>query len=267
MNRLKIGVCLESTGLPFRRALEAALKAGATGVQFDASGELAPKNLSQTGRRELLHLVRSRELELSAVRCPLRRSLDSPEDQQPRIEHVKRVMDLSFDLGPRVVVIEAGRVPDEEEAKSAAARPRLLAEALRALGAYGDRVGVELALETGLETGAALRAYLDRFDSGSLRANYDPANLLVNGFDPIESLRVLRDRVRHAHARDARVGGASRTAREVPLGHGDIDWLQLLAVLEEVDYHGWLAVERESGDDRLGDVTRGVAFLRRLVGV
>ena len=44
----------------------------------------------------------------------------------------------------------------------------------------------------------------------------------------------------------------------MPLGHGDIDWMQFLGVLEEVEYRGWLTVER--------DVTAGVAFLRRLIG-
>ena len=42
--------------------------------------------------------------------------------------------------------------------------------------------------------------------------------------------------------------------------------MQFLAVLEEVEYRGWLTVERDSGDDRLADVTAGVAFLRRLTG-
>jgi hypothetical protein len=41
--------------------------------------------------------------------------------------------------------------------------------------------------------------------------------------------------------------------------------MQLLAVLEEIEYRGWLAVERESGDDRLADVASGVALLRRLL--
>jgi L-ribulose-5-phosphate 3-epimerase len=266
MNRLKIGICLESLGLPLRRALTEAVRMGVSGVQIDAAGDLSPNKLSQTGRRELRHLLSSHDLELTALGCPLRRGLDAAEDQQPRIEHVKKVMSLSFDLGPRIVVIQAGRVPDEEEEKSAAARPRLLAEALQDLGPFGDRIGVVLALETGLEAGAALRDYLKRFDSGSLGVNYDPANLLMNGFDPVESLRALKGLVRHAHAKEARVVGASRSTREVPLGHGDIDWLALLGVLEEVDYHGCLAIERESGDDRLGDVAQGVAFLRRLVG-
>jgi L-ribulose-5-phosphate 3-epimerase len=264
MNRLKLGICLESLGLPLRQALTEAVRMGATGVQIDATGDLSPNKLSRTGRREFRHLLRSHNLELSAINCPLRRGLDSAEDQQPRIEHVQKVMTLSFDLGPRIVVVQAGRVPDEEEEKAGDIRARLLGESLRALGPYGDRTGVVLALETGLESGAALRDYLNRFDTGSLGVNYDPANLLINGFDPIESLRALLGKVRHAHAKDARITGASRAAREVPLGHGDIDWLRMLGVLEEVEYRGWLAIERETGDDRLGDVTRGVAFLRTL---
>jgi sugar phosphate isomerase/epimerase len=263
---MKIGVCLESLALPLRRGLAQAVRIGATGVQLDAIGELAPDRLSQTGRRELRHLLSSYELDLTALGCPLRHGLDNAAGQQPRIEHVRKVMSLCCDLGQRTVVVQAGRVPNEDEVKNNAERARLLDEALRALAAHGDRIGVALALETGLESGAALRDYLGRFDTGSLGVNYDPANLLMNGFDPVQSLRDLRGRVRHAHAKDARVTGASRTAREVPLGSGDIDWLQLLATFEEVEYRGWLDVERESGDDRAGDVAGGVAFLRRLFG-
>ncbi len=55
-------------------------------------------------------------------------------------------------------------------------------------------------------------------------------------------------------------------AQEVPLGHGDIDWFQFFGVLEEVEYRGWLTIERESGANRLADVAAGVAFLRRFLG-
>src|SRR5262249_41638737 len=129
----------------------------------------------------------------------------------------------------------------------------------------GDRVGAVLALETGLESGAVLRAFLDRFDTGGLGVNLDPANLLLNGFEPCESALALFGRIVHAHARDARTAGASRAAQEVPLGHGDIDWLFFLGVLAEIDYHGWLTIERESGDSRRADVAAGVEFLRRLL--
>jgi L-ribulose-5-phosphate 3-epimerase len=111
-----------------------------------------------------------------------------------------------------------------------------------------------------------LRAFLDRFDTGSLGANFDPANLLMHGFDIYESLRALRAKIVHVHAKDARSARASRAAQEVPLGHGDIDWMQFLSVLEEIEYRGYLAIEREVGDNRLADVAAGVAFLRRFVG-
>ena len=262
MSKLKIGVRLESLGLPLRRALQEAERMGVSGVQVDAAGDLAPDRLSQTGRREFRHLLRAHNLELTAVGCPLRRGLDVAEQQEARIDHVKKVMSMSFDLGPRIAVVQAGRVPEKADDP----RVGLLSEALQALGSHGDRTGATLALETGLESGSVLAAFLDRFDSGSLRVNLDPANLLMNGFDPYESARALHGKVAHSHAKDARGSTANRTAQEVPLGHGDIDWLLFVGVLEEIDYKGWLVVERESGENRVADVEAGVKFLRRFVG-
>ncbi len=260
-NRLKLGIRLESLNLPLRRALAEAGRLGVAGVQVDAVGDVAPAQLSQTGRREFRNLLKMHNLELTAVGCPLRRGLDTPENQQPRLEHVQQVMALSFDLGPRIVIVQAGRVPNDKDDP----RGPILTESLTVLTGHGDRTGAVLALETGLESGAELREYLDRFDTGSLAVNYDPANLLMNGFDPYDGLRALQGKIAHTHAKDARRSGTSRTAQEVPLGAGDIDWIKYLGVLEEVEYRGWLTVEREAGEQRLADVANGVAFLRRLL--
>jgi L-ribulose-5-phosphate 3-epimerase len=262
MNRLKIGIRLESLGLPLRRALTEAARLGVSGIQIDAAGDLSPNNLSQTGRREFRNLLRTHNLELTALGCPLRRGLDAAEEQEGRLAHVQKVLTLAYDLGPRIVIVQAGQVPEDADS----ARARLLTESLRVLGVYGDRVGVTLALETGLESGQALADFLKRFDSGSLGVNLDPANLLLHGFDPYDSTRALRRRIVHVHAKDGRRASASRAAQEVPLGHGDIDWMQFLAVLEEVEYRGYLVIERETGDNRVADVAAGVGFLRRLVG-
>jgi sugar phosphate isomerase/epimerase len=261
MNRLKIGIRLESLGLPLRRALSEAVRMGVPGVQVDAAGDLSPGKLSETGRREFRHLLRAHNLELTALGCPLRRGLDTAQDQQPRLEHVQKVLTLSYDLGPRAVVVQAGPVPED----AGSDRGRTLDESLWALARHGDRVGASLALETGLESGAVLAAYLRRFDTGALGANLNPANLLLHGLDPPEGTRALHGLIRHVHAKDARRASASRAAQEVPLGQGDIDWMEFLGVLEEVEYRGWLTVERESGDNRVADVAAGVAFLRRIL--
>src|SRR5437764_5149418 len=115
MNRIQLGVRLESLGLPLRRALFEAGRLGVGGVRVDAAGDLSPARLSETGRREFRHLLRGYNLELTALGCPLRHGLDVAEDQQPRIEHVRKVMALSFDLGAGRVVLEAGRAPTADE--------------------------------------------------------------------------------------------------------------------------------------------------------
>ena len=102
-------------------------------------------------------------------------------------------------------------------------------------------------------------------DTGGLAVNYDPANLLMNGFDPLAQLPALGGKIVHVHAKDARSGGASRSTREVPLGHGDVDWLQVLGTLSAMEFTGFVTVEREGGTDRAADVSAGVAFLKRLL--
>ena len=254
---MRIGINLKSLGMPLRRGLEAARRLGVGGVEVEAIGDLAAGNLSQTGRREFRHLLKSHGLELTALACPLRHGLDNPQNLQPRLEAIQNALSLSYDLGPRIVIIQAGKIPDKDADPAAV----LLRESLQALGQYGDRVGATLALDTGLEAGERMRSMFERVDSGSLAANFDPGNLLLGGFDVFASARSLSDRIVHIHARDA--GRNTRT--EVPLGHGDIDWLAFLGVLEEIGYRGWLTLARDSGPNRLADISAGVSFLRRLV--
>src|SRR5439155_8529694 len=118
---MKIGIRLESLNLSLRKALSEAAKMGAAGVQADAAGDLAPDALTQTGRREFRNLLRSMNLELTAIGCPLRRGLDVAENLQPRIEHVRKVMSLAFDVGPRIAIVEMPRIPDEPKEEAAPA--------------------------------------------------------------------------------------------------------------------------------------------------
>src|SRR5262245_14135738 len=129
---MKIGIVLESMGLPVRSGLPQAAKMGAGGVQVDAAGDLAPDRLTETGRREIKNLLRTYAQELTALNCPLRRGLDVPENQQPRLDYVRGAMSLAFELGPRVVVAPLPKLPGEAELE----RARLLREALLDLGRH-----------------------------------------------------------------------------------------------------------------------------------
>ncbi len=261
MNTLNIGIRLESLGLSLRRALTETSHLNVLGVQVDAAGELSPGALSQTGRRGLRHLLRVHNLRVTALGCPMPRGLDDAEDLQSRVEQVRKVLTLSVDLGAHLAVVQAGAVPDELNS----VRGALLLESLFALGQYGDHIGARLVLETGLESGATLAAFLSGLDTGGLAADMNPANLLEHGFDPYDSVRALQGRILHSHARDVRCCGPNRAAQEVPLGQGDVDWAKYLNVLDEVGYRGWLIVERGPGSHRLSEVAEGVVYLRRLL--
>src|SRR5689334_8392998 len=143
MKPLHIGIVVESTGLPVRKAIAEAAKMGAAGIQVDAGGDLDSDRLGETGRRELKNLLRSFNQELAALNVPLRHGLDVAANQQQRIDHIKKAMQFAFELGARKVVVAGSEVPDEADSPRAAT----LRESLLALGSFGDRIGSSLALE------------------------------------------------------------------------------------------------------------------------
>ncbi len=264
MPRLKLGVKLESLGRPPRQGFALASElgdVGAQGVQVDAVGDLSPDALSQTGRKDVRHLLKSLNLELAALGCPLRHGFDVAQGLEARIGHVKKALQLAYDLGPRLVVaypgplrLHEGRPADQQVAVS-----------LADLGRHGDRIGATLALETGPELPAEVKQFLASITTGGLALSLDPASRLLHGQDPGDAARIWSDRLVHVHARDARQGRPDRGAEEVPLGHGDVEWISFLGALEEVGYRGWLTIKRGPSADPLGDVRAGLAFLRRLV--
>ena len=52
--------------MPLRPSLLAAQRLGVTGVELAAQGDLAPQTLTQSGRREVRHHLRSHNLELKS---------------------------------------------------------------------------------------------------------------------------------------------------------------------------------------------------------
>lgn len=261
MRPVRVGIVAESTGLGIREAVARSAKIAAEGIEFNAAGPLAPAALGETGRRELRNLLRTNTQDLAAIHVPLRRGIDSAENLQPRLEHIRKVMQMAFDLGTRRIVVACPPIPDD----LTTTRAQTMRESLLDLGAFGNRIGTVLALEIGLDSSEKVRDYLDRFDTGGLKVAYDPANMLVHGHDPLAGLLPLRGRLAHVHARDARAVSVSQGVQEVPLGAGDVDWMAFTATLQVLEFHGFLCVKRDQGNDRLRDTAAGVKFLRRFL--
>lgn len=223
---------------PARDQIHAAARLGAKGVVVDAIGDLAPHRLGETGRREVRHILRTVELALVAVALPTRRPFDTTEQLDERLRRADAAFAMAFELGTGVVLARVGVVPPEDDAD----RRRILADAVRELGRRADHRGVRLAIETGTETGATLRSFLEPLGVPALAASVDPTSLLQAGIDPVATVRELAEWVAHAYASDATGRAAPPSSRGFGFPPGALDWEEYLGVLEEVGYRGFLTV-------------------------
>ncbi len=236
--------------------------AGARGVVVDASGDLAPDRLSETGRRELRHALRSVEQGLIALNLPTRRPFDTPDQLEDRLARADRAFALAYDLGTRLVLARVGGLPPEADA----ARRSTFATAIGELGRRADHRGVRFAIETGAEPGNVLGPFVESFAIPSLAVSIDPSSLLRQGIDPVAATRELNVLVAHAYANDAsRASEAFATPNPRGFGFppGALDWEEYLGALEEINYRGYLTVWPDPGSDPVAQFAAIAANLRR----
>ena len=103
-----------------------------------------------------------------------------------------------------------------------------------------------------------------RLPPGSIGVDLNPANLIVHGYSSREAVEALGPHVLHVHATDATRDLSLARGVEVPLGQGNAEFPELLAVLEEQQYRGYLTVARHESDSPLADVRQALQFLRNL---
>jgi sugar phosphate isomerase/epimerase len=163
-------------------------------------------------------------------------------------------------LGAGAVINRAGHVPDDENDPRFAA----LVDVLSGLGAFGDRVGARLALQTGSESGAQLARLLAALPDQTVGVDLHPSGLIHHGHDPAEAVAALGRHVLHVHACDAVRDPARGQAIDVEIGRGAADLPALLGQLEEFNYRGWVTIECQNAADPVGEMANAVAFLRSL---
>ena len=113
-----------------------------------------------------------------------------------------------------------------------------------------------LLLETGQETAAHLRDFLEEINHPAIGVNFDPANMILYDMgDPIEAVKILAPWIKHIHIKDAvRTTNPGTWGQEVIWGNGQVQPDKFLHALEKVNYKGVLAIEREAGDNHLDDI-------------
>jgi sugar phosphate isomerase/epimerase len=257
--KLKTGVMLESFREPIPESLDLALEVGASGFQaYAVTGDLHPDAMSAERRVAFRERVAEKGLEITALCSEMGGYTDASRIEE-YVDTTTRIMDLAVDLGPRIVTAHIGAIGESPREPAWTA----VAEVLERIGQHGDEVGCVFACETGLDEPALLRKFIDSLETQSIRINYDPANLVMMGFDPVAGLEHLGDLVVHTHAKDG-VRHPDGRAEEVPLGTGQVPWREYVAALTARGYDGYYTIEREVGDSPRADIEAAVAFLASL---
>lgn len=252
---------------------------GAEGVQIYAAGEFDPRTVS----REMIHTVRDTARNEGQAVTALCGELggygfEIAADNPGKLSYLKQVLELADRLDCRVVTTHIGVVPGDRSDP----RYQIMLEAMSQAGEYAHKLGSYVAVETGPEPIATLRAFLDECGPG-VGINYDPANLVMVGADDeVTAVATAGSAIAHTHAKDGiplkRIppaefyhqfaqGGLEWMAtcgccQETPLGEGQVRWVPYLTALKNVGYNGYLTIEREVKNGA-EDIRMAVSFLRK----
>ena len=179
------------------------------------------------------------------------------------LARVPAYLALLDELGLDKVSFHAGFIPHD------LANPRraLMTERLTRLAAAFAEGGKLLLLETGQETAQTLVALLDELALPNLRVNFDPGNMLLYSMgDPIAALETLLPRIAQIHIKDAIPSGNPEVwGQEMPAGEGHVDWARFFEILTKAGYAGDLVIERECGNDPVGEIKRAAVYLSRFL--
>lgn len=110
--------------------------------------------------------------------------------------------------------------------------------------------------------------------------NFDPSHLIWQGMKPELFLRDFSEKIYHVHMKDAAVtldgrsgllgshidfGDSRRGWNFRSLGHGDVNFEEIIRALNDIEYEGPLSVEWEdSGMDRVFGATEAAAFVKKI---
>lgn len=171
---------------------------------------------------------------------------------------------IADQLGVALVSFHAGFMPhDKRDPLWTTIRDRVLAVA----DCYA-KFDISVALETGQEPPEVLLEFLDDVDNPMIGVNFDPGNIILYGNgDAVEAFRAVAPFVDQIHLKDATASERAGTwGQEAVLGTGAVDWRSLLDAIRDGDFIGDALIEREAGEDRIGDVVRGREFLNGVMG-
>ncbi len=182
------------------------------------------------------------------------------DEFEPHLEKLAHTIEIAKILGTKYIRIFSFFIPKEDD--PAIYRDEVMAR-MKAMTALAEKEGIILLHENEKDIygdiAARCKDILDTVDSDNLRAVFDPANFVqCDQVTYPDAYEMLKDHVVYMHIKDALFADNS----VVPAGHGDGRVRDILQVLSDRDYDGFLSLEPHLGSfDGLGDLEVGDEML------
>jgi L-ribulose-5-phosphate 3-epimerase len=187
-----------------------------------------------------------------------------PDTRAVRIEALKQTSDFAKLLGIPRVQTHCGFLP--ENPRDPLYQPAV--QAIREVAIHCAGNGQDFLMETGQETPTTIsRAILD-VNQPNLGVGLDTANLILYGkANPVDAVDMLGHHVRSVHAKDGMwPTDPMKLGKEVLIGTGRVDFLQVFTKLQKLGYQGAITIEREtSGPQQMEDVKHEKLYLERVL--
>jgi glucosamine-6-phosphate deaminase len=232
------------------RVLDVAGREGYDGVELRflegddalwARPELSGRGLGETRRR-----LRDSGLAISCVDTRCFFHDPDPAARARSREEAERGLELAAQLGAPGIRVFGDRV---QPGADLASTRRWIAEAMQSLAEAARGTGVQVWIEShgDFARAADTMSILDHVGSSAAGVVWDPANAFEAGESPAEAPGVLGERMRHVHLKDIQraAAGDAHAWTPVPVGEGDFPAAEVLALLHDRGYRGFVSFEWE----------------------
>ncbi len=260
-----IAVAVDDFRLPPKDALRTAAELKFAHVELaTVDGDVAPQNLTPSGRRHLSRYLDGLGLRLHALTAdiPNLRFTD-PRTVEERVERTCRILDLAVDLAVPVISTALGAATHPESGEPSS----LAVEALRRLGEHADARGRILALRPSADGADRLQRLLHELACPAIRITLDPAALIMAGANPRAIAERLAASLALVHARDGTAGLGDQPGAEALFGEGDVDFTGLFDALAEAEFRGGYVLRRTSSQTPIPDLQQARDRLQRLLRI
>jgi L-ribulose-5-phosphate 3-epimerase len=201
--------------------------------------------MSKSGIKEIKEIISKTGVRIDYVcadifmQQPLiRMSQEIREDNKELLKNILLNAKEVGALGVEIPFVDASSIKSESEKNE-------LISCTQEAFELAKEIGIKISLETDLNP-SSFKELLDRINLDHVQANYDIGNSASLGFDPVEEIDAIGNRILNVHIKDRKLGSTT-----VPLGTGDADIKLSLSRLSEIKYLGGITIQAARGTDEI----------------